>query len=162
MKLSYNFLQEIFTSIIIILNHGGIFVKLKRLLQKEIIFVALLSLTLVLLSCGDFTSQVNPPVDDPLIVTDVNKFVTDKDKASGVFRTNDQVSPVPMSHQVHEDAKVACAKCHHKKGNDDRIKQCAQCHKGNQGRDVMHEACITCHLTRKQGPVRCEECHFSN
>ena len=134
--------------------------KLKRLLQKEILFVTLLSLTLVLISCGDFTSSVNPPINDPLIVTDVNKLVTEKDKSDNIYRTNEQVTPVYMSHEEHQDAKVACVECHHKNGNDDRIKQCAQCHRGTQGRDVMHEACISCHIARKQGPVQCQDCHY--
>ncbi|MBN1532091.1 MAG: cytochrome c3 family protein [Spirochaetes bacterium] len=133
--------------------------KFKHLLRGELAVVALISCSLVLFSCGDFVATVNPYHNDVVKVTDVNSLVTDADIAAGVVKSTGDVTPVMMSHRIHENHNVACKDCHHKNKNDDRIKQCAKCHKGTLGRDVMHTACMRCHLTRKEGPTMCQECH---
>jgi hypothetical protein len=64
-----------------------------------------------------------------------------------------------MSHATHhERQKIACAACHHKHDNDERIKHCAQCHKGVAGIDTMHRACGACH-ERRGMDMRCASCH---
>ena len=135
--------------------------KLKNLLRGELAVAALISLTLALFSCGDFTATVNPYHNDVVKVTNVNKLITDADEKAGAVKVKggENVTAVSMSHRVHEDNNVACKDCHHKVNNDNRIKQCAQCHKGVLGRDVMHTACLTCHLQKKAGPTMCQECH---
>ncbi len=133
--------------------------KFKHLLRGELAVVGLFSISLVMLSCGDFTANVNPHHNDVVKVTDVNALVTDADVNAGVVKTKNEVTAVSMSHSVHESKNIECKECHHKVNNDNRIKQCAQCHKGAQGRDVMHTACMSCHLTRKAGPTMCQECH---
>ena len=134
--------------------------KFKRLLKGEYAVLALISSTVILLSCGDFTASVNPYHNDIVTITDVNALVNDADVRAGVVKTKNSVTSVTMSHRKHQDEKVACNDCHHKNKNDDRVKQCAKCHKGNQGRDVMHTACIKCHLTKRVGLTMCQECHI--
>ena len=134
--------------------------KFKHLVCGELAIIALISSSLAFLSCGDFTSSVNPYHNDVVTVSDVNAKVTDADLKAGIVKVKESVASVKMSHRAHEDHGVACKDCHHKVKNDDRIKQCAQCHKGAKGRDVMHQACISCHLTQKAGPTMCQECHI--
>lgn len=70
-----------------------------------------------------------------------------------------QVGVVDFPHSVHEDANIKCIECHHKQGNDERSKVCAECHVGSDGMDTMHELCIECHMSAKKGPRQCSECH---
>jgi len=122
---------------------------------------------MVMLAAGKTqTSPVTPPASDEdlidvdiVTITDVNAFVTQDDLKNGITRTEDLATPVKMSHQKHERAGVQCIVCHHKKGNDDRIKQCAQCHRGEAGLDTMHAMCIGCHEEKQQGPQDCAQCH---
>lgn len=134
--------------------------KVKNLLRQELAVAALITFVMALFGCGDFTATINPYHNDIVKVTDVNKHVSDADEKAGTIKAKGvDVTQVLMSHKAHENANVDCKACHHKVNNDNRIKQCAQCHKGVQGRDVMHEACITCHLKKNEGPVQCQECH---
>lgn len=96
---------------------------------------------------------------DVVTITDVNSAITEKDVASGVQKTNNFVPPVKMSHEKHEAAGMKCVQCHHKQKNDDRIKQCAACHKGDRGRDLMHNFCVDCHAKSAKGPSQCQQCH---
>ncbi|MCL1865069.1 MAG: cytochrome c family protein [Spirochaetes bacterium] len=69
------------------------------------------------------------------------------------------VGAVTMSHSVHEQQGVKCFDCHHKNGNDDRIKECAKCHSGDKGYNTMHGLCVDCHISKNKGPQKCMECH---
>ncbi len=115
----------------------------------------------ILFGCAQGTTDFNPSPTDVVTVTDVNKFISEKDKQSGISATMNAMDPVPMSHKIHEDAGIKCVVCHHKVGNDDRIKQCAECHKGAKGEDTIHSLCINCHAQSKKGPVLCNECHIA-
>ncbi len=110
-------------------------------------------------SCKEGTTAINPSPTDVVTVTDINKFITDEDIKAGVVKTNNYVSAVKMSHWKHEREGVQCTVCHHKNGNDDRIKQCAACHKGKTGDETMHNLCINCHVEKKEGPTMCQDCH---
>ncbi len=110
-------------------------------------------------SCKDGTTAINRSPSDVVTVTDINKFITDEDIKAGTVKTNNYVSAVKMSHWKHEREGVQCEICHHKKGNDDRIKQCAACHKGKAGDETMHNLCINCHVEKKEGPSMCQDCH---
>jgi hypothetical protein len=112
-------------------------------------------------ACSGPIEAINPSSTDVVTITDINKFITDADIKAGVKRTNNYVSPVRMSHQKHESRKIECKLCHHKNGNDDRIKQCAACHKGKAGDTTMHEFCIGCHVKdkSKEAPTMCQDCH---
>lgn len=97
---------------------------------------------------------------DVVTITKSDTYLTDQDIRDGNKKTGTTVNWVKMSHQKHEDTGVKCISCHHKKGNDGREKQCAQCHKGGLGRTTMHNACMPCHKTEKKGPTDCNECHM--
>ena len=114
-----------------------------------------------LAGCSQGTTNINPSPTDVVTVTDVNKFIADTDKQAGISETMNAMDPVKLAHKKHEDAGVKCVICHHKQGNDDRIKQCAVCHKGASGEDTLHNLCINCHAKTKQGPTLCNECHIA-
>ncbi len=96
---------------------------------------------------------------DMVVITDINSRISEADIKAGTQKTNNFVSAVKMSHVIHEKNDIKCVVCHHANGNDDRIKQCAACHKGGTGRDVMHNFCIECHVKVNKGPVMCQNCH---
>ncbi len=96
---------------------------------------------------------------DVVTITGVNEFYTKADAAGGV-KTLETTIRVRMPHSSHEKADITCGTCHHKKGNDERIKKCAYCHKGLKGAKMFHTSCIKCHADMKKGPVRCNECHI--
>ena len=121
--------------------------------------LAIIFLPLIFLSCNEGTVSINPSPTDVVTVTDINKFITRDDELKGIKKTNGLIAPVRISHKIHEDEGVQCVTCHHKKGNDDRIKQCAYCHKGVRGDETIHNLCINCHLSKKKGPAMCQECH---
>jgi hypothetical protein len=70
-----------------------------------------------------------------------------------------QMASVTMSHVKHEQAGVECVVCHHKEGNDDRIKICSKCHMGEGTDKLMHNLCVNCHKEKKKGPADCTACH---
>ncbi len=74
-----------------------------------------------------------------------------------VYRS--KVGAVRMSHKVHEEKGLKCEQCHHKKNNPEREKKCAVCHKGENGYNPLHGLCVDCHIARKEGPVKCKQCH---
>ncbi len=111
--------------------------------------------------CSQGTTTINPSKTDVVTVTDINKYITEKDTQSGLTATMNAMDPVMMPHKTHEEAGVKCIVCHHKQGNDDRIKQCAVCHKGASGEDTLHNLCINCHAQTKKGPALCNECHIA-
>jgi len=131
--------------------------------SKIRLFVVCLSILVigVIIGCSEGTTNINPSPTDVVTVTDVNKFITEKDKLAGLSATMNAMDPVAMPHKKHEDAGIKCVICHHKNGNDDRIKQCAECHKGATGEDTIHNLCINCHAQSKKGPVLCNECHIA-
>jgi len=109
--------------------------------------------------CSERIAEINPSPTDIVVISDINKHITQSDLTAGIQKTNGVIASVKMSHKVHEQAGVQCIVCHHKKGNDDRVKECAQCHKGSQGERVMHDFCITCHVEKAKGPAMCQDCH---
>ncbi len=130
----------------------------ERFFIGEALFLCAALSIAAFLSC-DGTASVNPRKTDVVTITDINSAITDADVAAGVQRTNNFVGAVKMSHVKHEEARLQCEFCHHKNQNDDRIKQCAACHKGAAGRDLMHNFCIECHGKGGVGPVMCQDCH---
>jgi hypothetical protein len=97
---------------------------------------------------------------DLVKITGVNTFVTKEEAAQGVTKTLETTIRVTMHHGLHEKADVRCVTCHHKKGNDERIKKCSFCHKGMDGAKMFHSFCVKCHTGVKKGPVKCNECHI--
>ncbi|MBD3320128.1 MAG: hypothetical protein GF350_03445 [Chitinivibrionales bacterium] len=96
---------------------------------------------------------------DTVTVTNVQTHIDSSD--TGAFKEgfNFSMPGVTMSHVAHEQAGVTeCITCHHKHDNDDRIKECAQCHKGVEGMDIMHENCGVCHDEQKIA-TNCAYCH---
>lgn len=129
----------------------------KRYNKRKVNLIFLLLVVFaVLIRCGDVGS-ISPT--DVVTITDVNAAITEKDLAAGIHKTNNFVPPVQMSHEKHEAQGIKCVLCHHKHKNDDRIKQCAACHKGDKGRDLMHNFCIECHMKAAKGPSQCQQCH---
>jgi hypothetical protein len=122
------------------------------------VLAALFSVILIV-ACKEGTTSVNPSPTDVVKITDINAFISKEDLAAGTVKTNGYVAPVMMPHQKHEDAGIQCTTCHHKFFNDDRIKQCAYCHKGKKGDETLHALCINCHLEKKKGPTMCQDCH---
>lgn len=123
------------------------------------LFPALLFLLVLLMSaCNSdpWTSGGNAVNTDEVVITKVTAFGHQLD---GVSPYKGQVGAVTMSHKVHEEQGITCFDCHHKKGNDARIKQCAKCHNGRAGYDTMHDLCVDCHIAKKKGPQKCMECH---
>jgi len=104
---------------------------------------------------------VHKPSADTVVITKSDALLTPADSVAGAVRTGNAADPVKMSHKSHVRAGVACATCHHKKGNDGRVKQCALCHKGEKAHEEMHGLCIGCHGKEKKGPQEdlCESCH---
>lgn len=121
--------------------------------------LALAAMICLLVSCGDRLVDINTSPTDVAVIGNINHYVSESDLRAGVVKTADYVSPVKLSHRKHERAGVDCFTCHHKKGNDDRIKECARCHKGERGEEQLHNFCITCHSQRAKGPVMCQDCH---
>jgi hypothetical protein len=71
---------------VIFILSGKYFVKLEHLLRGKPAAGALISCSLILFSCGDFTATVNPHHNDIVKITDVNAFVTDADTKAGVIK----------------------------------------------------------------------------
>ncbi len=94
----------------------------------------------------------------PDMVT-ITKTTASGKAADGVSPMKSAVGAVRFSHKIHEDVGMKCVECHHKKANPDRIKQCASCHKGDNGYETMHGLCVDCHIEKKEGPQHCKECH---
>ena len=92
---------------------------------------------------------------DNVVITKITAYGKQADKSP--YKGN--VGAVTMSHSVHENHGLKCVDCHHKNGNDDRIKQCAPCHNGYEGFDTMHGLCVDCHISVRKGPQKCMECH---
>jgi hypothetical protein len=127
--------------------------------HKASMAVAVALFSLWYMACSQGTTGINPSPTDVVTITDINKFIADADVKAGVRKTPNYVSSVQMSHIRHEKEGVQCATCHHKNGNDDRIKQCAYCHKGAAADETMHSLCINCHVEKKKGPAMCQDCH---
>lgn len=110
------------------------------------LFVVLYFMVLPSTSCKQGTESVDKDSTDLVVITKLYK--------------NNEMPPVKMSHQKHEDADVKCITCHHKDNNDDRIKVCSKCHMKKGSEDVLHDdLCIGCHEDMKRGPTDCEACH---
>jgi len=124
----------------------------------RIYHVLLCFIILVMFACDSdpWIHRGNPVDTDNVVITKVTAYGVQED---GVSPYKGQVGASIMSHSVHEKQGLACIDCHHKKGNDDRIKQCAKCHNGQAGYEVMHSLCVDCHIDRKKGPEKCMECH---
>jgi hypothetical protein len=122
------------------------------------LFPALFLFALVLTACeSDPWIHTGNPVDtDKVVITKVTAYGVQED---GVSPYKGQIGAASMSHRVHEKQGLTCIDCHHKNGNDDRIKQCAKCHNGQAGYETMHGLCVDCHITKRRGPEKCMECH---
>ncbi len=94
---------------------------------------------------------------DRVPVTKVTKYGVEDD---GITPQKSKVGEVIFSHDTHSFEKMGlnCVDCHHKVNNDDRIKECAVCHTGYAGFDVMHGLCEGCHQ-KNDGPLKCKQCH---
>lgn len=114
-------------------------------------------LVFVFSACGGdpWTQRGNPVDTDEVTITKVTAFGTQKDGTP----YKGQVGAVVMSHKVHEEAGLSCEDCHHKKGNDARVKHCAKCHNGEAGYKTMHGLCVDCHIAKGKGPQKCMGCH---
>lgn len=128
-----------------------------KMYYGSIVLCACVALSSVYIGCSERLAEVNTSPTDVVIIKDINTHIS---AANGAEKTRGLIDLVSMSHRKHELAGVQCFTCHHKKGNDDRIKECAQCHKGGQGEKVMHDFCITCHSQKAKGPVMCQDCHL--
>jgi hypothetical protein len=96
---------------------------------------------------------------DTVHIRSIDAYVTAQDAGASGRKAACSMPPVLMSHRIHcDNKKIACITCHHRKGNDDRIKKCAQCHKGVAGLDIMHKKCGSCHRQRAMD-MRCGSCH---
>ncbi len=118
--------------------------------------LCLLSLALISCESDPWIQGGNPNDTDNVVITKITKYGKQKD---GVSPFKGQVGAVTMSHSVHAKEGLQCLDCHHKKNNDERIKQCARCHNGDAGYETMHGLCVDCHIGRKEGPQECMECH---
>ncbi len=112
---------------------------------------------LVLLCCISCAKERS--VTDLVFVTKPDEYLTAADIKDGARKTGTIAGRVSLSHEIHESKGIACAACHHKKDNDERVKTCAWCHKGVSGRKVLHAQCIQCH-EKDGGPIKCDECHL--
>ncbi len=95
---------------------------------------------------------------DTVILTSVDSFVSAQDTGLSAIKVGWTPGPVTLSHRVFEKAGISCITCHHRKGNESRIKQCSQCHKGVSGMETMHKACGVCHVQRNMN-MSCTSCH---
>ncbi len=119
------------------------------------ILILIIAITIIpVLACSD-----NQSGTDIVTITGVNDYYTDADTARGM-KTLETTIRVKMSHSIHEKSNIRCVTCHHKSGNDERIKKCAFCHKGLAGAKLFHTFCIKCHTDKNKGPIHCNECHI--
>jgi hypothetical protein len=95
---------------------------------------------------------------DTVVVVPVDSFVTAKDTGAFAKKIGWTPGPVEVYHRTFEKAGLTCSTCHHKKNNPNRIKQCARCHKGVAGMDVLHKKCGQCHMERTMD-MACTACH---
>jgi hypothetical protein len=129
-------------------------VKILRLLP---VVLCLLSIALASCETDSWKARIGMKDTDHVAVTKVTAYGKPADDGT-IYK--DQVGTVIFPHKTHEDeAGLKCEYCHHKKGNDDRIKQCAVCHNGYAGFDTMHGLCVDCHISRANGPQKCMQCH---
>jgi len=127
-----------------------------KLLPLFLIFIV--SVIFAVVSCEpDPWKHGGNPIDTNNVV--VHKITTKGTQKDGVSPYKGQVGAVTFPHSVHEHAGLKCVECHHKEDNDDRIKECARCHYGDEGFDIMHGLCLDCHIAKKKGPQKCMECH---
>ncbi len=112
-----------------------------------------------IMSCNvdPWTTGGNVVDTDMVTITKTTRFGTGPD--GGFLRSN--VGGVKMSHSKHQDAGMECIDCHHKAGNPERIKRCANkgCHTGEDGYETMHGFCLGCHIKEGNGIEKCKQCH---
>jgi hypothetical protein len=95
----------------------------------------------------------------PTDIITITKTTSARPAKEGEKLLKSQVGVVHMSHKVHQDKGLTCIECHHKKNNPEREKKCAKCHYGENGYETMHGLCVDCHIKRREGPVKCKQCH---
>lgn len=128
--------------------------------KKTLIYTILLNILAgAIFTLGACSDENEHSATDVVTITGVNEYIKDSDM-SEALKTLETTIRVKMSHDVHTDADVPCATCHHKKNNDERIKKCSYCHQGIEGAKQFHKFCIKCHSGSSKGPVRCNECHI--
>jgi|WetSurMetagenome_2_1015567.scaffolds.fasta_scaffold01084_10 hypothetical protein len=136
---------------------------MKKNILKTLLSSGVTAYTLALASAIPAHAQLNVFFHDSIstdtvIITSVDSFVTAKDTGLSSVRVGWVPGPVELSHRGFEKAGISCVTCHHKKGNDSRIKQCSQCHKGAAGMETMHKGCGECHV-RLNMDMSCTSCH---
>lgn len=115
------------------------------------VFFFLITIAFVYTGCAQ-------EIDDRIIITNFNKFITSADIQNGIKKSSGFYKQhVNFSHLTHEK-HAKCLTCHHRNFNDERIKKCAYCHKGNPGSRTIHDFCIGCHI-KQDGPQSCSGCH---
>jgi hypothetical protein len=138
-----------------------------RLKKTVVLFTRLLCLAAAALAmsarpapCGTGTAAFFPDTvsTDTVVIASADSFITGNDTGLSAIRVGWTPGPVTLSHRLFEKAGISCITCHHRKGNDNRIKQCSQCHKGAAGMETMHKACGECHLRRAMD-MTCTSCH---
>ncbi len=94
---------------------------------------------------------------DVVSITKTTRFAKSEDGSP--MKSN--VGAVKMSHKTHGKEGLQCVQCHHREGNDERIKTCAAegCHVGGKGYGDLHNLCLGCHIEKKEGPQKCKNCH---
>lgn len=128
-----------------------------KMLRLFPVFLCLLALAALSCESDSWKSRAEMKDTDKVTVTKVTAYGSGKEKR---VLYKGQVGAVVFPHAIHEEeAGLNCESCHHKKGNDDRIKQCAVCHNGYAGYDIMHGLCVDCHISRNKGPQECMGCH---
>lgn len=128
-----------------------------KILRLFPVVLCLLSLAVVSCETDSWKARIEMKDTDHVVVTKVTAYGKPAD-GGAVYKG--QVGAVVFPHKFHEDeVGLSCEYCHHKKGNDDRIKQCAVCHNGYAGYDTMHGLCVDCHISKGKGPQECMQCH---
>ena len=100
---------------------------------------------------GDWAKEI-----DQVSIEKTTRYAKEKD---GVTPLKSQAGAVTISHKKHDMEGIQCVKCHHKSSNPEREKECAKCHKGNEGYTTMHKLCLNCHIEKGKGPQDCKNCH---
>lgn len=128
-----------------------------KILRLFPVLICLLSLAALSCESDSWKSRVDMKDTDKVTVTKVTAYGNSEGNDS-LYKG--QVGAVVFPHEFHEKTVgLNCEYCHHKKGNDERIKQCAKCHNGYAGYDTMHGQCVDCHISKNKGPQECAGCH---
>jgi hypothetical protein len=126
-------------------------------LKKILPIAAAVIIAILIASCKYDAWQAGDSPTDIVSITKITRNLDASKPEENKYAS--QVGTVRMSHKVHQDKGLKCVDCHHVKNNPEREKTCAKCHRGDNGYETMHGLCVDCHIARKEGPVKCKECH---